>query len=78
MSAVKRGFLATESDIMETRIANVRATIGPKLQSFRAGGDERDIAIAYAALEELASFDASLGWKEFLRDALTEVLWSPR
>ena len=65
-----------DDDIMETRIANARAVIGPRLQSLRMSGDERDTAIAYAALEELAAFDPSIAWKSFLNEALAELLWS--
>jgi len=64
-----------DGDIMEARIANARAVIGPRLQALRMAGDERDAAIAYAALEELVAFDASLGWKNFLHEALSELLW---
>lgn len=65
-----------DADILETRIANARASIRALFNTLRGEGDERNCAIAYAALEELAAFEPDVAWRDFLIEATSEVVWS--
>jgi hypothetical protein len=64
-----------EADILETRIAKMRAGLRVQFECLRTFNAACNTGIVYAAFHELAALDKSPAWKQFLRDAMDEVLF---
>jgi hypothetical protein len=64
-----------EADILETRIAKMRVGLCIQFACLRTFNADCDTGIVYAALHELVALDDAPAWKQFLRDALEEVIF---